>query len=110
MKVSSYSPRIFDNLDHLTTGNIILICGAILVGIFIIFNVLIVPFLCIIFPNNQVNNTVFDTSSCGIFWFLDFNRNSRKKCNGLPSFPYFFILFVILLILSAFVIHYNVLN
>lgn len=105
MKVSSYSPHIFDNLDHLTTGNIILISGAILVGIFIIFNVLIVPFLCIIFPNNQANNTVFDTSSCGLFWFLDFNRNSRKKCNGLPSFPIFFVLFVALLVFSAFVIN-----
>jgi len=106
MKVSSYSPKNFDHLDLVITGNLLFTAGLTLFLIFLICYFIILPFNCILFPatssSSDPTSMGFGMSTCSFNWM---NPSASNKCNGLPPFPIFFVLSVFVLVFGSFVIH-----
>lgn len=112
MSISAFNPATFDNQDLIVTGGFLLSTTAVLIIAFILYYCLIIPVMCILYPNQ----TKHHTTSSGDSWitFCSFNlwgSNSTYNsplanfCTGAPDFPLFpFSVFV--LVCAAFVVRH----
>ena len=112
MSVSAYVQPAFDKQDLIVTGGYLLSLTAVLIIAFIIYYCLIIPVMCILYPNQTKHNT----NSSGDSWitFCSFNlwgststyNNALSNfCTDAPDFPLFpFAVFV--LVCVAFVVRH----
>jgi len=94
MRVSAYSPQIFNSNDLVSMGNTLLLFTVIAILLFAVIYYLILPFSCLLFP--QLDITTASTNP---------NKKQAISCQDAPEFPTF-LFAVFALVLVAYAVHH----